>query len=229
MQNELTQQTIHMKKTFSVNEICDAFNQFAEITIRKQKGIPLDQPGEWFKVNKDNKIAIRDLVLYFTDHEESKLDPSKGIFLNGTVGTGKTKLMQLLNAWPENKKKFIEIRCKDIQRDFTMNGFSELYQYGKNAYRMKHTVRCRERGYGITYFFDDFGEEKSSKSWGNEALVMEDILQDRWVEFENTGMLTHMTSNLTDGKLIQSIYGVRVRDRIRGMFNVVRLNGKSFR
>lgn len=217
------------KKTYSVNEICDLFNQFAEVTIRTQKGIPLDKPGEWFKVTKDNKFPIRDLVLYFTDHPENKLDPSKGIFLNGTVGTGKTKIMELLNLWPENKKKFLEIRCKDIQRDFTVNGFTELYQYGINSYKMKNNVRCRERGYGITYCFDDLGEEKSSKSWGNEALVMEDILQDRWVQFEATGMLTHMTSNITDGKLIQNIYGLRVRDRIRGMFNVIRLNGKSFR
>lgn len=210
-----------MDKEKTSNELFNMFCDFADARLKAE--------GKEFIVNKDNKEIIRALVLYFTEHPEGSLNLNKGIYLMGTVGTGKTKLMSLLNAWPLNKRRFHEIRCKEIQRAFTINGMTELYQYGKNSYRMKHNIRCRERGYAISYMFDDFGEEKSSKSWGNEVLVMEDILQDRWVEFETTGMLTHITTNIQDGKLIQEIYGIRVRDRIRGMFNTIKLNGKSFR
>lgn len=209
----------------SVSEICDLFVAFANNYLNK---IPRKNKKE-YKVTDWNIGVIRDLVLYFTDHPESKLDPSKGIYIMGTVGTGKSTLLEIIDAWPLNKKKFLWARCKALQRDYTLSGFKNVDKYGIDAYRRKNNVKCREYGYAITYCFDDFGEERISKSYGTEALIMEDIIQDRYVEFESTGMITHITTNIQDADIIEKIYGIRVRDRIRAMFNIVKLNGPTFR
>lgn len=206
---------------YKVNEICDLFVLFAE-QYQKER-------GKKFVVTDDNSATIKKLVLYFTEHEENTLDLTKGILVMGFVGTGKTRLMEIFNAWSLNKKKFLWARCKVLQREYTKAGFKDIDKYGLDAYKFKNNLRCRQAGYTITYCFDDFGDEKVSKSFGTEALIMEDILQDRYVEFESTGMLTHMTTNLQDGDVIQELYGIRVRDRIRAMFNIVKLNGTSFR
>jgi DNA replication protein DnaC len=202
-------------KKYSSNELCQSFHAFA--LSRKPN----------YELTQSNEPVIKALVLYFARHEESTLNPNKGIYLCGPVGTGKTTLMRLLSEWSK-ENKFLFVSCRDIQQEFARGGFECLLKYSKKSYRYKQGTHSPANG-SIVYCFDDFGSEGRSKFYGNDVNVMEEIIQDRYNEFETYGMLTHATSNLKDGKLIQEIYGVRVRDRIRGMFNVIELTGESFR
>lgn len=202
------------QKKYSVNELCNSFSDFC---LKKNPE---------FKLTAFNEPVIKQLVLYFMAHEESTLNPKKGIYLCGPVGTGKTTLMRYLSEWA--KGKFIFVSCRDIQQEFARDGFECLLKYSKKSYKFKGGFHSPENG-AITYCFDDFGSEGRSKFYGNDVNVMEEVLQDRYNEYETHGMLTHMTSNIIGGEVMQEHYGLRVRDRIRGMFNKVVLKGETFR
>lgn len=206
-------------KQFSVDELCNHFVAYATAHMNKR--------GKEFLVKPQNEAVIKTLVLYFAEHEKNTLNPFKGIDLVGDVGTGKTKIMELMSNWQHNKRKYSFISCREIQQDYAINGFQALFKYSKDSYRYKSNVRSKDLP--ITYCFDDFGAEGQASYYGNKANVMEEVLQDRYREYETFGMLTHMTSNLQKGDVIQEQYGIRVRDRIRGMFNIVEMNGQSFR
>lgn len=180
-----------------------------------------------FKVTIHNKGVIRNLVYYFSNQEgEYKLN--KGLCLRGPFGTGKTTLMRAFASWQPNKRPFRMVNTRDIQKDCAIQGFEALFKYSKHSYNYKHGVYARENG-PITYNFDDWGAEKVTKFYGTEINVMEELLQDRYNEFTETGMLTHLTTNLKDGNLIEQMYGGRVRDRLREMFNFVDLLGETHR
>jgi hypothetical protein len=215
MEKESTTPTTPEEKQYSVNEICDLFTAFV-----------LTQKTD-FRITNENESVIKQLVLYFNNHPKSKLNPNKGIYLAGTVGTGKTTLMKLFSSW-KLSQKFLFVSCRDIQREFASGGFACLEKYSKKSYKYKNGSHHPANGH-IIYCFDDFGSEGRSKFYGNDVSVMEEIIQDRYNEYSDRGLITHVTSNLKDGQLIQDIYGVRVRDRIREMFNIVLLNGNSFR
>lgn len=212
---------------FSVNDICNDFLTFAENQIRKKRW-QIKENELAFTINKSNQAVIKKLCLYFNEHPEGTLNLMKGIYLGGSVGTGKTTLMNLFANWNLNKRKFRFISCREIQQEFATGGFESLLKYTKKSYKYRNNMCDKNNGF-ITYCFDDFGSEGRSKFYGNDVNVMEEIIQDRYREYEETGMLTHATSNLLSGEVIESIYGIRVRDRIRGMFNIIEMNGDSFR
>lgn len=207
----------------SIDGLCNAFVEFVN-TTNKFSATP-------YVIRQENEGVIKKLVLYFMAHPESKLDPKKGIYLYGPVGTGKTTLIRLLGAWlnKSGKHSFSFISCRDIQQEFAQGGYKELLKYTKKSYRMKNNFRLPENG-AIVYCFDDFGSEGASMFYGNKVNVMEEVLQDRYREYEDFGMITHMTSNLKPNTTLMSErYTYRVSDRINGMFNLLELQGGSFR
>lgn len=206
----------NQNQQFSISDLCNDF----ELHCKKNK--------EHFVVNKQNESVIKILVLYFAEHESSKLNPNKGIYLCGSVGTGKTTLMRMFASWPHNKRKYLFASCRDIQQEFAIGGFQSLLKYSKKSFKYRNGNHMPQNGW-IAYCFDDFGSEGKAMYFGNKVLVMEEIVQDRYNQYEVHGMLTHATSNLISGEVIQEMYGIRVRDRIRGMFNIIELSGDTFR
>lgn len=207
------------KEEPTVNDLCNSFHAFA-----------IERKGEYLLTN-ENEGVIKRLVLHLYGHSESKLNPKRGIYLCGPVGTGKTTLMELLSKWLVYVKRpsFAFVSCRDIQQEFATNGYKDLLRYTKLSYIHNGRTRGPQNG-SITYCFDDFGSEGNATFWGNKVNVMEEVLQDRYREFETHGMITHMTSNLkVNTELMKKKYTDRVADRINGMFNIVELLGDSFR
>lgn len=139
--------------------------------------------------------------------------------------------MKLLAKWLQhiNEPTFVFVSCRDLQQEFANDGYKNLLRYTKLSYRHNGKTRGPENG-AITYCFDDFGSEGQSSYYGNKINIMEEVLQDRYREFEDHGMITHMTSNLkVNTELLKKRYTDRVSDRINGMFNIVELLGDSFR
>lgn len=160
------------------------------------------------ELNPDlQKTQFDQLVNYFTGEEE------KGLLMFGGVGVGKTKLMECFEWNP--KGSYAVKSCREISEQFARGGF-EAMQIFKGLMRGQRND-FNQVEYGIC--FDDLGEEKSKKHFGNESNVMEDILLARYQRKE-LWKFTHITTNLTVEQ-IEEIYGARVRSRMREMFIAV--------
>lgn len=168
------------------------------------------------------------LAMYFDKSPECKLDLNKGIMLTGSVGTGKTLLFKIMQRLFRTPKI---IACRHIIREY-LNAENKsgkvIDDYGRFSFKPKN-------GGGYDYekpihvCFDDLGlEEVDTKMYGNKANVMAEILLDRYEHFKTYKMLTHATTNL-GASALETNYGVRGRDRLREMMNVIEVTGNSKR
>lgn len=206
---------------FNSKEACNSFAAFLVAMLKAEK-----KPT--FTFTPENKTVIKKLVHYFCGQEDCGLDLLKGIFLRGPVGTGKSAIMRAFALWLSTPNRFRIVECRDIQKQALKDGFDSLLKYSVHSYNFKNGFYHRENG-GIVYCFDDLGAEKLTKYYGNEINVMAEVLQDRYREFDITRLKTHITSNLKDGDLIEEMYTLRIRDRLREMLNFVDMPGPSFR
>jgi DNA replication protein DnaC len=179
-----------------------------------------------FEINETNEEYYLDLFAYFKGYDR-KYNPKKGLLICGPVGTGKTLSIQVMQGIFKN---FAICDTRYIVRDYFQTKPPTLVidKYGRCSFR-KSPAGIIDKTKPITYCFDDFGlENVNVKSYGNEQNIMEEIILDRYDEFRSRGMITLATTNLT-AKMIEDVYGDRVRDRLREMMNYVTLDGESKR
>ncbi|WKN44889.1 ATPase [Tunicatimonas pelagia] len=174
-----------------------------------------------FTVDDYNRPVMQALLAYFHQHpsqcQAMKISRQKGILLLEPVGSGKTTLMQLFAA-----RRFRMITAREIARQFLKEGYPVLDRYGSQSFGRKHTGYAATLCYDqpITYCFDDLGVEQNIKLYGNDCNVMAEVLLDRYDQFVQRGMQTHLTTNLNAEEL-ERLYGDRLRSRMREMFNLV--------
>jgi DNA replication protein DnaC len=94
---------------------------------------------------------------------------------------------------------------RDIATEFHKEGFETIHKYGSQK-----KILC----------LDDLGVEQNIKHFGNECNTIEEILLQRYDLLVNSGIITHATTNLNANEL-EGLYGIRVRSRLRSMFNLI--------
>ncbi len=156
-------------------------------------------------IDDDNTDAINQLFYFLNGSEKFNGDLIKGILLIGAIGGGKTVLLE----------SFIDI-------------FNEISGKVVACINSKDIVDLQKR-YGYDYLhkrpllIDDIGKEQTIiNTYGTVSKPMEDLMNDRY----KTAGLTFGTSNL---KLDDMPYNKHTIDRMRQMFNVIILPGKSRR
>ncbi len=171
--------------------------------------------GPGFRLHSEDATVLRQLICYFlrdtTVAAELGISLNKGILLSGPVGCGKTSLMYLLSFLTDSKSRHIMKSCRDISLEFIRDGHEVIHRYSTRNFQHSRPG---------TICFDDLGIENSLKYYGNPCNVMAEILLSRYDLFIRRGMITHITTNLgaTD---IESAYGIRIRSRLREMFNLI--------
>lgn len=171
---------------------------------------------------KDFKLTELYIILteYFSRDDaftDRGFDLNKGLLVVGPIGTGKSEAFNVFREMFRGSQNgfFKVISCRHLIRDYTEKGAKVLNEYGRES---KSTV-----------YFDDLGlEEVNVKMFGNSANVMSEILIDRYDSFKTKGVLTYASSNLTPSQF-EKVYGARMRDRMKEMFNLITVKGKSFR
>jgi hypothetical protein len=165
--------------------------------------------GDEFALRKEDFALIRKMLCYAIRDEEActdyEINVYKGILLLGPVGCGKTSLMTLIRDFFPTSFRPILKSTRQVSYEFIKEGYEIIDQYGKSE-----KVFC----------FDDLGVENSLKHYGNECNTMGEILLSRYDQFIQFGTITHVTTNLNSVEL-EKMYGVRVRSRLREMFNLI--------
>lgn len=184
------------------------------LTWLEQKG--KQDYGEKFYIAQQDVIQITKLVAYFLgDETEAKkcgIDLAKGILLSGPVGSGKTTLMGLMKYVAKQGNRFVIKSCRDISFEFIKDGFEVIHRYSRSG-----------QSDSRNYCFDDLGVEQNLKYFGNECNVMAEIILSRYDLFISKKIKTHLTTNLSASE-IETVYGNRVRSRLRGMLNLIAFN-----
>lgn len=162
------------------------------------------------------------LTAYFTGNKTEAIDPSKGIYLWGPVGTGKTVLFEVMQKvmlhfkYPRRFKKYKAHQViSDVATSKTLD--IEKYFYG-------------------SALIDDLGfGEDQVKHYGNTIRVFETILARRYENYIHGGTITHVTSNLPwsgaakpEGNLSNQ-FSDRIASRGSEMWNFIILRGEDLR
>ena len=189
------------------------------LAFLESKGRELFNPN--FKVIADDYEIIFQLLVYFLQDAEGaqkyNISFRKGILLSGPVGCGKTSLMSLLKFCLPEKGRYIVKSCREVNFEFIKDGYSVIEKYSRLSYN---------KDVPKTYCFDDLGTEDNLKYFGNDCNAMAEILLSRYDLFVSRKMLTHLTTNLT-GSEMEDYYGLRVRSRLREMFNLIAFDANS--
>ncbi len=164
---------------------------------------------------------IQALCLYFTDDPQFEslgegFSLQKGILLQGNVGCGKSSVMQ---AFAENQKQSFKcVACPDISIEFSRKGY-EIYP------RYVHPTpnpRPSQAFFGhelLGWYFDDLGFETTGKHFGKATNFMSEVIQGIYNNSQLRGKV-HFSTNLSADD-IQKFYGLRIRSRMRQLFNVI--------
>ena len=189
-----------------------------------------NQKDSGFKITDNNRGVLKLLLLYFTGNKDfetyckqitgmpGSLD--KGIMLNGGVGAGKTLLFDIFKHYTKyilSTNSFQQFTCLEIIDNTNISGPAYLEQF---SFRDGKPITC--------YFDDIASKNETIKHYGTEMNVIEQLLSLRYNVYQRHGTLTHCTSNKF-GKELMDLYDKRVVDRIKEMFNIIELSGKSFR
>ena len=173
--------------------------------------------GQKFSLLQEDTEIIVKLIAWFVKDkpqaESTGIDLEKGILLVGPVGCGKTSLMNISRFLLPAEKRHSMKSCRDVSFEFMKDGHDSFHKYTRGSF---HQQPFEPK----TWCFDDLGLETNMNFYGNQCSVMAEILLSRYDLYHAFGMFTHITTNLNSTE-IEERYGVRVRSRMREMFNLI--------
>lgn len=210
----VTQESKYIKHMidFSQNE---AFIKNAFLYCAKQR---INKP---YDVG-NNATIISELLKYFTGNV-SEYDLTKGMYLYGSYGVGKTTLMYAINSCINtiapldgsgkkvNPNAFMSASIETIVEHFKKEG--NLVRFGYDEVKRHFCIH-------------EFGKKTTEKIYGTEVnSIIESLFMIRY-ELYQEGYLTHVTSNYSPFDIdIPAI----IMDRMVEMFNFVEIKGDSLR
>ncbi len=176
------------------------------------------EPG--FIETEKIKSTIQKLLYYFTGSGLFDGSLKKGIMLIGPVGTGKSLIFKVFKAYTGKilrTNSFQYHFSHEIIDNVNVNGVEFLEKYNHN---FDNPITC--------YIDDIASRNEIIKYYGTEVNVMEQLLSIRYNVYSRYRKLTHVTSNKYPSDF-KGLYDERIIDRMKEMFNIIELKGKSFR
>lgn len=207
---ELQEKQKQIKKDWPVFENLEQYQFEMLLKVEAEKILLKRYQKTDFRITENNQYIITQLYYYLTGSEHFNGDLNKGILLLGPIGTGKTLIMEAFcKVFNElsDRKKITSITAKEL--------------WGK--------VKALEEGF--KYFenrplnIDDIGKEaKKVKHFGTDICPMVELIGLRY----DNGAITFGTGNYYLDTLIKQ-YGETITDRMKEIFNIFILKGKTLR
>jgi DNA replication protein DnaC len=168
-----------------------------------------------FAIDGDNQEIITNVFHWCLRDGNGKYDPTKGLWIYGNVGTGKSILMKgifefIKKYWRRDLYDTINPRWINVPTycgNYAMEGFSVFNS--------------------IPMGLDEVGAEITpTNHMGNKLNVVSHVIG---CLYDNPSSLPHIvTTNLTMNEL-KEMYGARTIDRIGHLFNPVKMCGGTRR
>lgn len=158
--------------------------------------------------------------------EPGYFEPKKGLLLWGDIGTGKTTLIKGIQRYlaminqlcygSNNRSMCIEIKsAAEISLHYASGG-------------MKALERWTERDKVGHLAIDEIGREEISTHFGTTCNTIQTLLQLRYEQRYSITTLGTTNIDMTTDEF-SNRYGSYIFDRVKEMFNVVRVGGESRR
>ena len=194
---------------------------------------PKSEYSQGFELTPEVRDAMGLMLRYFTGsnvfiekyneiYDTDSASLSKGLMIVGIPGVGKSVLFKIFKEYTANgikKNSFKFTTSSEIMKAVDTHGVEEIDKYVINPNLNKP----------FPLYIDDIaGNNEDVNSFGTKFNVMEQLITDRYVHFQRIGVLTHVSTNLLPTQM-SKIYDARIIDRMREMFNVIEIKGKSFR
>ena len=213
----------------SVGQKLEKLRQMVDIRAEQRVlwNILLKIEPRFDKKNYDVKIlySILGWVWRIDSWNVLKLDYSKGLFLYGDIGRGKSMTLMLLRDYLKDVRTRHKEYCKSEYRFGTewMSASMIANRYAADGLPgldklLKHDC-C--------LFVDELGREPNPASnYGTKMNVLQFLMQ---IRYDNRySCVTHATTNLPLCE-IETVYGKYIADRFLEMFNFLEFKGKSLR
>lgn len=172
-----------------------------------------------FTIDESNRQLVADLFDYFNSIE-GRYDLHRGLWLYGDIGTGKSSLMRVFAEYLRLGFNGFKIHiCDGVSNNYSREGNLDEYTHNQYGYIGEPVWMC----------FDELGREAiPANHFGTKLNVMQHILHIRYSLWQSQRLKTFVTTNC-DPLQIETLYGDFIRDRVREMFNVILIEGKSRR
>ena len=179
--------------------------------------------GGRFIVDQHNIEAVNQLFFYINRSKEFEGNLRKGICLVGDIGVGKTIMMKTLNAGyaANDDRRFRVINTSSIASYYRMKGDETLLPLKDSQHEIgnRHWVRNN-------ICLDDIGREPLDVQWmGNHENVGAWLIFNRYELWQNMGVVTHFTTNITSPDEFIEKYGKVNYSRMKEMCNFINVGG----
>lgn len=168
-----------------------------------------------FEINNSNRKVIGDIFNWCIRNKNGALDPTKGLWIYGNVGVGKSTLMRAVinfirQYWLRDSGEKMNPQWENVPcfcGKYASVGFSAFDS--------------------IPMGLDEIGTELSpTNHMGNKLNVVSHIIT---TIYDNRSDLPHITtSNISLSSALEA-YGARAIDRIGQLFNLVEIKGQTNR
>jgi DNA replication protein DnaC len=160
--------------------------------------------------------TIKDLIHYFVNSDEGGLDLSKGLFIHGVPGTGKTEIMQVMQEMTSRV---------NLRSQFNLESLSIMYDRARGS----ETYNPIPDAIQLNKCFDEFGRHTGAvMRFGNPLNITETLIEQRYIRHEASGQKTHFISNFSPDEAMQML-SPAIRDRLKKMCQSVKFGEKSHR
>lgn len=186
-----------------------------------------------FVVDENNRDILRFLMLYFNRSPLAlQVFPDRGysldknILLVGSVGVGKTLLMDIFALYlskMNSRSAYKVVSQTQMLNHFKQHNNIDLFTFNTSE-------RCSFDGNPFSLCMNDIGL-KTQKFYGNDTeMIIEEFLYARYEIWEQFGKFTHLTTNLDKQEIEELFYDKhgRLADRFK-MYNVIPIKGNSRR
>lgn len=174
-----------------------------------------NEPFKW-QFDEAEKKILQNLTRYFINDPGCEWSLTKGLFLYGAPGTGKTEIMRAISRFCEEN---------DLRKKFVFCSMSEIYSRTKSDKDFDPITPNVQ----FDRLFDEFGRNTGPViRFGDPLDIVEAIIEQRYERSRRYGQLTHFIANGTPNE-IKELFSPMVSDRLRSMCTGVYFKGQSKR